>query len=223
MIIVKSPQHARILVVCATPLVTVGVRHIVAISSEHEICGETQSTFKAREWSLLLKPDVIFLDLSMGGGESLLFLKDLDRFCKATRVLVYSQKTDDFRIRRALLLGARAAICGEDDELEILKALDAVAQGRKFMSASVAACLSASFGQPYAAPELPLTDREHQVFRLLGDGYKIKEIAGRLSMGEKTVESHLRRIKSKLELKDMVALRRRAILFSASQSPDELA
>lgn len=218
---VNNRQHARVLVVCASPIVAIGIRHIVTISSEHEVCGEARSIIKAKEYSVSLKPDVIFLDLSIDPGESLLLLRDLHVLYKKARILVYSPKEDDFSIRRAISLGANAAICGNDDEPEILRALDAAAHGRRFVSMSVTAGLSTSFWHSEALTASSLTDREHQVFRLLGEGHKIREIAGRLCLGEKTVESHLSRIKTKLKLKDMVSLRRSATLFSASQVLDQ--
>ena len=151
---------------------------------------------------------MVILDLMLGDSDGLALIKFLKAVAPQIAVLVISLHDETVYAPRALQAGALGYIMKEEASDKVLDALRAVLRGETFLSGRMRARLSESGGEPVAA--LPLSDRELHVFRLIGAGLPTREIAGRLTLSVKTIESYRENIKTKLGLPDATALAARA-------------
>jgi DNA-binding NarL/FixJ family response regulator len=162
------------------------------------------------------KPDVILLDLRLGDGDGLDLTRELTECNPAIRVIVLSQREEDAYAHRALANGARGYIMKSAAPETLLTAINTVLRGEIYVSRSVATRLMHNlFPDPAStAPQLArLSDRELQVFRMLGSGQSNRQIAEHLRISHKTVETYREHLKEKLNLPDSHALLRAATLW----------
>lgn len=218
-----SARRARILIVDDHPVVREGFANVLKRQPDFEHCGDAGTvaeTFKAVE---TLHPDVVLLDLWLGGADGLELIKSLKSQFPDLRILVVSFSDETVYAARALRAGARGYVMKSQPSKELLAAIHTVLANELYMSPAIAQSLvSQSVGMPRGkqdeASEV-LTDRELQVLRMLGAGQSTRKIAEALGLSFKTVETHRDNIKHKLHLRDAVELVHYATQWIRDQHP----
>ena len=224
-------EKVRILLVDDHPILRQGLANILGQQANLVICGEASNSLEALALSERLRPDLALVDLSLRQGDGIELIKDLRVRQPQMLTLVLSMHDEALYAERALRAGARGYVMKQEKIERLLLAINRVLTGAIYVSDQVAAhavARLASSAQGAAVPDSPmttyayverLTDRELQVFRLIGRGLGTRLIADTLHLSRKTIESHREHIKTKLALKDGSELIQRAIQW-ARNSPD---
>jgi DNA-binding NarL/FixJ family response regulator len=167
------------------------------------------------------KPDLVLTDLTMPGRSGLEFIKDLRAAEPNLAILVISMHDETVHAERALRAGARGYIMKEAGGENLLAAIRTVLRGEVYlsprMSARVLENLSGARPRGSSSPIEKLSDREFQVFQLIGQGKSTRDIAAQLHLSPKTVDVHRANIKEKLDLTDATALIRHAVRWVETQ------
>jgi DNA-binding NarL/FixJ family response regulator len=225
-----SSRQARILIVDDHPVVREGFANVLKRERDFLHCGDAGTvgeTFKAVE---MLRPDVVLLDLWLGGADGLELIKSLKCQFPEIRILVVSFSEETVYAARALRAGARGYVMKSQPSKELVAAVRTVLANELYMSPAIAqSIVSQSVGIPRGkqddASEV-LTDRELQILQMLGAGQSTRKIAEALGLSFKTVETHRDNIKHKLHLRDAVELVHYATQWIRDQqprlSPDDL-
>lgn len=212
----------RILVIDDHPLLRTGIRELLRTTSDLEVCGEVGKASEAIGILDQLKPDLAILDLGLPDRSGLEVLKDFQAVAPNLPVLVVSTFDEMLYAERTLRAGARGYVMKEAGGEKFLVAIRAALEGRIWVSDRVSAELLGNLGRKVTpGRELlldRLSDREFEIFRLLGEGSNTREIAERLSLSPKTVDAHRANIKTKLGMKDGAALVRQAVRWIESQA-----
>lgn len=206
----------RILVVDDHPIVRLGIRQMIAAEPHLTIAGEAESAATAVE---LVKsnPDLAIVDLSLEDGSGLELIRSIRHIAPDTRVLVLSMHDEALFAERALRAGARGYIMKQEAISGLVNAIQEVLAGRVFVSKRLSQYLLERLGHdaPAESGRLGnLTDRELEVFELIGRGLSTAAIAERLGVSIKTIETYRSNIKSKLGLKDATDLIRFAATWT---------
>ncbi len=196
-----------------------GLRLVIAAEPDLEVTGEAASAVEAIERVGALKPDVLLLDVSMPGGGGIGALDRIHQANPATRVLVLTMHDEPEVLRVALVSGAAGFILKNAAGPELLAAIRTVAQGRTYVDptlggAALRGILAAASARGQGGVETAtdrLSPREIEVLRQLALGYTNKEIANRLSLGVKSVETYRARVSEKLGLSGRAELFRYAL------------
>jgi DNA-binding NarL/FixJ family response regulator len=193
----------RVLVADDHPFVRLGIRELLASHHEFEVVGEVADPQLIIAAVETLKPDVLVLDLVMRGTSTLHVIRQLA--AAPTLVVVLSMHANEAYVVEALWYGAAAYLLKGSEESDLLQAIHAVVGGARFVSASLVERGIEPYGDPTSGgPSDPygrLTAREQEVLRLAADGYSNREIAARLELGVRTVESHRTSLMRKLGIR----------------------
>ncbi len=196
----------RILIADDHPLFRKGMRTLLVSMPETEVVGEATTGKEAVEQALSLQPDVVLMDLQMPEGGGLTAIRSLMSANPETRILVVTLFEDDESVFAALRAGARGYVLKDADELEMMRAIQAVSRGEAIFSPAIAARLMDFFAAaPRATPPeafQELTEREKEVLRLIARGYSNARIAEELTISLKTVRNHASNIFNKLQVAD---------------------
>jgi DNA-binding NarL/FixJ family response regulator len=219
----EHTRKLRVLVADGTPLTRIA---LVALTNRHprfEVCAEASDARQARGLCLQKLPDVVLLDLDVPRGDGVELMRECRKFHPPVKSVVVTNRDDFLSFRQAFRAGALAYITKSDEGGEILKGLEAVLTGERFASRRVSHLMLQEMSCSGPSPDdrriETLSDREIQVFRLIGRGYGVTAIAKELGVSVKTVETHQQRTKDKLELKTADELHKRAELW-ATRSVD---
>jgi DNA-binding NarL/FixJ family response regulator len=214
-----SYQAARFLVVDDHPLLRDSL--IKLISSEKDIvcCGEADNVADAKRLVQESRPDLLLLDLRLKSGDALDFIKSMKVEHPGLKILVISQHDEMVYAERALRAGASGYVMKENATEEIFSAVRRVLAGELYFSQRVGA--AAVRRSLVAKPDASrtglerLSDRELQVFQLIGASFSTREIAEQFNLSIKTIETHRENIKQKLQLRDAGELARCAESWAA--------
>jgi DNA-binding NarL/FixJ family response regulator len=212
----KQPdQRKRVFIVDDHPVLRQGLAKLINDQSDLMACGEADSPVEAMRLLEASRADLAIVDLTLRGGDGLELCKQIrDRFSKI-RMLVLSMHDESLYAERALKAGASGYVMKQDPQETVLTALRTIARGEVHLSKQMSAKLLRSFSGPKSDTELSpltrLTDREMEIFRLIGDGQSVRAIAEKLFLSTKTVEAHKEHIKQKLNLKSSNELLQYAI------------
>jgi two-component system, NarL family, invasion response regulator UvrY len=198
----------RIFVVDDHVLVRTGVRMILSGETDIEVIGEADSGEDALPQIRRLKPHIVLCDLHLPGVSGLEITERIVRGASGARVIVVSVLEDGPLPRRLLEAGASGYVGKGGDAGELLRAIRDVARGKRYLASSVAQTLALSGLDSEASPFDALSAREMEVALMLTQGMRQEEIARRLSLSAKTVNTHKTRLFGKLEIKDSIALAR---------------
>jgi len=208
------PRKADILVVDSEPVARTGLLHLINSHPRLRVCGEAETLSRARELCQCHQPQVLVLDT--GIGEAFAFMKDLPRWSRKTRVVVFTEVHDALAVQRAFQAGACGFVTRRDPISALIAAVLGALSGERHVGPQVEHLLLenlASGGVKLRGNELAaLSNRELQVFRMLGRGLGTRAVAEELSLSVKTVETHRQRIKAKLRVRNAAELQRRAVL-----------
>jgi len=210
---VKSRQ--KLLIVDDHPMMREGLAQLIGHESDLSVCGEAGNATDALGLVEKLRPDLTLVDISLPDKSGLELIKDLHNLHPGLPVLVISMHDESLHAERALRAGARGYIMKQEGGEKMMEAIRQVLAGQIYVSQKMSARILEAFsGRRAKASRSPierLTDREFEVFRLIGQGVGTRDIARHLSLSVKTVEVHRANIKHKLGLKGATELVRHAV------------
>jgi DNA-binding NarL/FixJ family response regulator len=215
-----SPK-AKILVVDDHPMVREWLATLINQQADLQVCGEADSAPKAMQIISQAKPDVAIVDISMDGGSGLELIKNLKASHPNIMVIVLSMHDESLYAERALRAGARGYIMKKEATKGVLQAIRCVLGGKLYLSDKLALIMAEKFvdgrPKPEGSPVEKLSDRELEVFQLLGQGYSTRRIADEMHVSFKTIQAFCARIKEKLNLESANELLREAVRWNDSQ------
>jgi two-component system, NarL family, invasion response regulator UvrY len=200
----------RVYVVDDHALVRAGMRMILAGETDIEVVGEAECAEDALPQIRKLAPDVVLCDLHLPGVSGLELTERILKGDHGTRVIVVSVLEDGPMPKRLLEVGASGYVGKGGDASELLRAVREVARGRRYLANSVAQNLALYGIDGDGSPFDSLSPRELEVAMLLTQGLRQEDIAKRLSLSAKTVNTHKTRLFGKLGVQDSIALARMA-------------
>lgn len=211
----------KIFVVDDHPMVRRGVVTLIAEEHDLDVCGEADNAYDALRGIEETKPDLALIDLSLKDSSGLELIKDLQIRCPDVGILVLSMRDKDIYAERALRAGARGYVSKDEGWPALLSGIRNILAGQIYVSEAVAGTLMKKLvggsSRKVAAPIDDLTDRELEVFELIGTGESTRDIARKLHISTKTVDSHREHIKGKLHLRSGADLVKHAIEWTHSQ------
>lgn len=211
----------RILIVDDHPLVQVGLSSLIEGEPDLQICGKTGKISEALELVRSTAPDLATIDLSLADGNGLDLVKRLRTGHGAVRTLVCSMHDEALFAYRALKAGAMGYIGKEEATTQVVEAIRQVLAGKVWLSANMTERVLHGISDGGAGSTAPiidsLSDRELEVFSLIGRGVGPSRIAEQLHLSVKTVETHRENIKKKLHLRSGSELTRRAMQWTLEQ------
>lgn len=217
-----SPPRQRIFVVDDHPLVREGLAKLINQEPGLCVCGEAADARGAYDGIAQSAPDAVIVDLSLRGDSGLDLIKRLQDLDAPPAVLVLSMHDEASYAQRALRAGALGYVMKRETSGRVIEGLRAVLGGKLYVSAAIAADAAEKFLRNRAAasssPLDILTDREIEVFRMIGNGWENRRIAEDLHLSLKTVQTHCAHIKEKLGLANATVLMREAVRWVESQS-----
>jgi len=199
-----------------------GLGQLIGQEPDLVVCGEAESAPEAVERIAVLKPDLAIVDISLKTGNGLELIKDVQVRNPTVAVLVISMHDESLYAERVLRAGGRGYVMKQEGGKKIMQAIRQVLSGQVYVSERMSARILENFsgrrGEAGGSPIERLTDRELEVFQLIGQGRGTRQIAQDLHLSVKTVEVHRLHIKEKLNLSDATALVRHAVRWVESQS-----
>ncbi|MDD5457818.1 MAG: response regulator transcription factor [Phycisphaerae bacterium] len=211
----------RILIVDDHPIIRCGLRQTINNEPDMMVCGEACDTNEARKAIRDTKPDMAIIDISLKDSNGLDLIKDLRNQYPNLYILTNSVHSESVYGERVLRAGARGYITKDADPDELLIAIRKVLSGQLYTSETMATrivdkmfCGRVSHGQ---SPVDCLSDRELEVFQLIGQGFSTRQIADRLFLSVKTIGTYRAHIQDKLRLSGANDLLQYAIQWTASQ------
>ena len=212
----KSPQDTkRILLVDDHPVLRKGLARLIDSKEEFVVCGEASNAVDAMALIRELEPHLIIVDIGLPGTSGIELTKTIHAEFPKLPVLILSMHEEALYATRALRAGAMGYIVKQDAIDNIANALREALNGRRYLSPVIAAQLQHdgpdTEPHPSDDPVSLLTDREFEIFELIGKGHEVREISNALGVSPKTVETHRTNIKEKLKLKNARQVARMAV------------
>src|SRR5882757_8002329 len=208
----------RVLVVDDHPLVRESLKIIIEREPDLTVCGEAEDREQALELAAAFKAHLVIVDLTLKNSHGLELIKDLGNRCPKIKILVLSMRDETLYAERVIRAGARGFITKQEPPGKILLAIRQVLSGEIHLSekasARVVSKVARSSRTRTGSSAEGLTDREIQVFELIGAGQGTRQIATTLHINASTVETYRARIKEKLNLKNAIELLQCAIRWS---------
>lgn len=217
----SDERRTRVFLVDDHPLVREWLANLIHQQPDLAVCGEAETAAAGLAGITATSPDVAVVDITLAGRSGLELIRDLKLSCPRVAVLVLSMHDELLYAERALRAGARGYIMKREVTKNVILAIRRVQQGKIYLSDRFAATLAEKLAA--GAPEAPktpatvLSDRELEVFRLLGQGRATRHIAETLHLSAKTVQAYCARIKEKLGLESSTELLREAIRWEHEQ------
>jgi DNA-binding NarL/FixJ family response regulator len=210
-----QPNKKRILLVDDHPVLRKGLVRLIDSKDEFVVCGEASTAADAMALIRELEPHLAIVDIGLPGASGIELTKTIRAEFQKLPVLILSMHEEAFYATRALRAGAMGYIVKQDAIDNIADALREALNGRCYLSPVIAAQLQHNGPDkqihPTDDPVSLLTDREFEIFDLIGKGHEVREISHALGVSPKTVETHRTNIKEKLKLKNARQVTRLAV------------
>jgi len=203
-----------VLLVDDHPVMRLGLAALIRAEPDLEVWGEAGTGAEAMELCQKGLPDLVILDLTLPDRNGLELIKDLRSCHPDLTFLVVSMHDEMMYAERVLRAGAKGYIMKEEAPEKLVSAIRQVLKGEVFLSSNVASRILKRFAESGAKATSPierLTDRELEVFQLIGQGKGSREIAGQLNISVRTVDAHRAHIKEKLAFRDATELVHQAV------------
>jgi DNA-binding NarL/FixJ family response regulator len=224
----KSISKARVLLVDDHPIVRQGLANL--IDQEEDLCVSDQASDAQQAMESLAKqrPDVAIIDISLGDRSGLELIKEIRARFSELPILVLSMHDEGFYAERALRAGAKGYVMKQEATEKVMTAIRKVLAGDVYVSEQMAGRMlgqmvgarsspggagAAALANASASPIARLSDRELEIFTMIGRGLGTREIAGKLFLSVKTVEAHREHIKDKLSIRSATELMRHAVQY----------
>ncbi len=210
-----SDQHAptRILIVDDHPMVREGLAMRISTQRDLQVCGEAATEQEALELVQATAPDLVIVDLSLKSGHGLEVIKQVKARYPSIKMLVLSGFQESLYAERVLRAGALGYLNKQESNEKALQAIRTVLAGQRFLSAEITQRLvnqALGSNDETKTPMERLTDRELEIFRMIGQGLTSGAIAKRLFLSSHTIDTHRENIKRKLDIKNAGELARAA-------------
>lgn len=210
----RQSRRSRVLIVEDHPMFRERLRELIDKESDLEVCGEADNIQAALELLRMPEPvDVVVLDITLRSGSGLELLKQMQAEHLATPVLVLSMHDEALYAERSLRAGAKGYITKYEASPRVMTAIRQVLGGEVYLSSKIATkILGGLTGGPRKLSGVEqLTDRELEVFELIGRGRTTREIGARLHLGTTTVDTYRARIRTKLQIENSSQLVHEAV------------
>jgi DNA-binding NarL/FixJ family response regulator len=218
-----TKSQKRILIVDDHPMMRQGLAQLINNEPDLTVCWEADTARQAFEAIGRNKPDLALVDISLPDKSGLELIKDFHAIHPELVVLVVSMHDESLYAERVLRAGGRGYVMKQEGGRKLMEAIRRVLAGQIYvsekMSARILEIFSGGRRDGSGSPIARLSDREFEVFQLIGEGRGTREIAGHLRLSVKTVEVHRAHIKEKLGIKSATDLVRFAVRWSDVQSP----
>jgi len=212
----------HILIVDDHPLIRQGIATLLEHSDDLAVCGEADSAAEALKVMEKVSPDLAIVDLTLKESTGLDLIKDIRIRYPHVYVLVLSMRDEGFYAERVLRAGARGYVTKEEGPEKVLEGVRKVLQGQIYVSEKMASKVMGKIvegaSRAGGSPSDRLTDRELAVLELIGRGLPTREIAVKLHISTKTVDSHREHIKDKLKLDSASELLKYAVQWAQGQA-----
>ena len=213
----RQPDQWGVLIVDDHPIVRQGLTQLIDQEDDLHVCGQAEDAHEAMRAIRELSPDMVVVDISLKDTSGIELIKDIKVRCPDLPVLTLSMHDEGVYAERAMRSGARGYIMKQEATERVVTAIRRVLSGEVYVSEGMAAKmvskLVAGPAQTGGSPVDRLSDRELEVFRLIGTGYGTREMAEKLHLSIKTIETYRAHIKDKLDLVDANELLRTAITW----------
>ncbi len=215
-------EKASVFIVDDHPIVRDGLAELIGREAGLHVCGQAASGFQAMESLSGTQADILVVDLSLEDMNGLTLIKNLRSRSDTTPILVLSMHEENLYAERALRAGAQGYIMKREAPTKVIDAIRRVLAGNVYLSSELSSRLMQNLvGNRGAAGILTvsrLSDRELEVYTLIGQGLKTREIAAKLNLSVKTIETYREHIKEKLGLKNATELVQNAIKWVHTES-----
>lgn len=220
---VVSTPHCRVVIVDDHPIVRAGLAALIDAESDLRVCGQAEDAHAARRLVESTRPDVVLVDLSLGGASGLDLVKELAE--REIRVLVVSMHDEVTWTERALAAGALGYVQKSAATDCIVQAIRRVMTGRPYVSEAISErmmqrMVGSSIRDRFESPVDRLSDRELEIFDRIGRGMTTQQIGDSLFLSPKTVQTYRQRIKEKLGLETAAELSTQATRWVVERAPD---
>jgi DNA-binding NarL/FixJ family response regulator len=214
-------NKTQVLIVDDHPVIRDGLVTIVNHERDMNVCGQAADAYQALKAAAELKPDIVVTDISLKSSDGIELTKNIKARCPGLPVIIFSVHDESLYAERALLAGAKAYLMKDEVSENIIKAIRTVLSGEIYVSDTISKkFLHKIAGDKAGTAKTPiesLSDREFEVFRLIGEGLKASQIANQLHLSIKTAETYRSRIKEKLNLADAAELLQYSIKWAKNQ------
>lgn len=221
----SSAERRKILIVDDHPFMRAGLAQLIDKQPDLAVGAEAGGPGEAMRKLEKMKVDLVLADITMPGRGGIEFIKDVQALYPGLRILVVSMHDEVIYAERVLRAGARGYIMKEAGGENLLFAIRQVLAGQAYVSPRVSAKIlddiSGRKPRGSSSPIEKLSDREFEVFQLVGEGKSTRDIAEQLSLSPKTVDVHRANIKEKLGLKDATSLVRHAVRWVETQGTSD--
>jgi DNA-binding NarL/FixJ family response regulator len=215
-------KRVRVLLVDDHPLVRQGLRHTIAGEGDLVVCAEAEDREGALAAIAATQPNLAIVDLGLKSSNGLELVKDIHEQHPKTLVLVLSIHDESLYAERVVRAGASGYISKQEAATKVLEAVRRILGGEIYWSERAAAQIASRVARPERAgrggPLNRLSDRELEIFELIGSGWSTARIASQLHIDVSTVETYRARIKEKMSLNDAGELLQAAIRWNMSEA-----
>ena len=203
-----SQSRHSILLVDDHPMMREGLRALISRERDLIVCGEAETASQALDAVAKLKPDLVLADITLPGPNGIELIKDICALQQGMLILVISMHDETLYAERVLRAGARGYIMKQESRPTMMQAIRQVLARRIYLSDKMSARILEYVAgrRTEASPIERLSDREWEVFQLIGRGKSTVQIADELHLSTKTVEAHRAHVKEKLDLRTMTEL-----------------
>jgi DNA-binding NarL/FixJ family response regulator len=219
----KQPSKKRILIVDDHPMMREGLAQLIDNEKDLSAAFQASSAGQALEAIAAQRPDLALIDISLPDKSGLELIKDLQTLYPDLPTLVVSMHDEALYAERVLRAGGRGYIMKQEGGKKLMEAIRHVLNGQIYVSEKISSKILETFSgrrpDSVHSPVERLSDREFEVFQLIGQGQGTRLIAQSLHLSVKTVEVHRANIKRKLALKGATELVRYAIRWAEAQNP----
>ena len=210
-------SRKRIFLVDDHPLVREWLGHLINRQTDLTLCGEAGDASEAMREIRRRAPDAVVVDISLGGSSGIELVTEIKLAFPKIAVLVLSMHEDSTYVERALRAGALGYVAKRETTAKIVAAIRQVLRGQYFLSGPLALAITRKYVERPERVDLSpaerLSNRELEVFEMLGRGFETRRVAEELHISMKTVQAYCARIKEKLQLNSATELLREAILW----------
>jgi DNA-binding NarL/FixJ family response regulator len=219
-----NENKTQVLIVDDHPVIRDGLVTIINHERDMNVCGQAEDAYIALKAVAELKPDIVVTDISLKSSDGIELTKNIKARCPRLPVIVFSVHDESLYAERALLAGAKAYLMKDEVSENIIKAIRTVLNGEIYVSDAISKkFLHKIAGDKAGTAKTPiesLSDREFEIFRLIGEGLKASQMAEQLHLSIKTIETHRSRIKEKLNLPNASELLQYSIKWAKSQNKE---
>jgi DNA-binding NarL/FixJ family response regulator len=210
----------RVYVVDDHPIMRSGVAQLISNESDMVVVGEAADAQTAFSGILESKPDIVIVDISLPGKNGLELIKDIRCAEKSVAMLVHSMHDESLYVERALRAGAQGYLDKQEGGEKLIEAIHTILGGEVYVSGQMSTKILDIFSNrksPSSDPVEGLSDRQFEVFQMIGRGKGTRAVAAELGVSVKTVDAHRANIKEKLRLGSGNELVRYAVRWVESQ------